>query len=107
MPCVQQHRPSLYRPSLCAGAAENSVVAVESIYDALVAEFTKRGAVLLSDEDAAAMGKYIIVDGGVNSAIVGHTAYEVAKLVPGLLERNPHVSTRLFNPNLSALQALL
>ena len=79
------------RPTSGAGASENSVVAVAPIYDALVAEFERRGGVLLSDEDAAALGSIIMVHGGINHEIVGRSAYEVAALVPGLLERNKRV----------------
>jgi hypothetical protein len=119
-----------------AGAAENSVVVVASVSAALIAEFVKRGAVLLAPEDAASLGKHIseeeeeeeeeeasrcesargylsllrrhsisearnayvpasftaVAGGGVNSSIVGHTAYEIARLVPGLIERHPQVS---------------
>ena len=73
-------------------ASENSVVVVASLYNALLAEFSKRGAVLLSAEDASALAPHIVHAGSVNIDIVGRTAFEIAHLVPGLTARNPQVT---------------
>ena len=61
-------------------ASEQSVVAVKSIYDALKAEFLKRGAYILSPKEKEKLGAVIAPDGKLNSAIVGQPAAKIAEM---------------------------
>ena len=61
-------------------ASEQSVVAVKSIYDALKAEFLKRGAYILSPKEKEKLGAVIALDGKLNSAIVGQPAAKIAEM---------------------------
>ncbi len=61
-------------------ASEQSVVAVKSIYDALKAEFLKRGAYILSPKEKEKLGTVIALDGKLNSAIVGQPAAKIAEM---------------------------
>ncbi|MDR2435695.1 MAG: aldehyde dehydrogenase family protein [Puniceicoccales bacterium] len=62
-------------------ASEQSIVAVNAIYDSLKTELANRGAYIMGREDAAALGKIILLDkGGVNPAIVGQRAHTIGKL---------------------------
>ena len=61
-------------------ASEQSVIAVDSIYDAVKAEFIRRGAYLLNKTEAAKVGKTIVVDGKLNAKIVGQSAFKIAEM---------------------------
>ncbi|MDR0965271.1 MAG: bifunctional acetaldehyde-CoA/alcohol dehydrogenase [Myxococcales bacterium] len=61
-------------------ASEQSIVVVDAIYDAVKAEFLKRGAYILDAEEAAKVAATIVIDGKLNPKIVGQTAYDIAKL---------------------------
>ena len=61
-------------------ASEQSVVAVDSIYEQLKSEFVKSGAYILSPEEKDKVGKIILKDGRVNARIVGQSAYDIAKM---------------------------
>jgi acetaldehyde dehydrogenase / alcohol dehydrogenase len=61
-------------------ASEQSVVAVDSIYEQLKSEFVKSGAYILSPEEKDKVGKIILKDGRVNAKIVGQSAYDIAKM---------------------------
>ena len=61
-------------------ASEQSVVVVDEVYDAVKAEFLKRGAYILSAKEKEALGKVIMPDGKLNSAIVGQKAATIAKM---------------------------
>lgn len=61
-------------------ASEQSVIVVSSIYKEVKKEFANRGAYLLSDSETAAMREVILVDGKLNSKIVGQSAYKIAKM---------------------------
>lgn len=61
-------------------ASEQSVVIVESIYDAVKAEFIKRGAHVLSDGERKKVAATIIQDGKLNAAIVGQSAAKIAEM---------------------------
>lgn len=61
-------------------ASEQSVVVVDAVYDAVKAEFLKRGAYILSAKEKEALGKVIMPDGKLNSAIVGQKAATIAKM---------------------------
>ena len=61
-------------------ASEQSVIAVKEIYDAVKAEFLKRGAYILSAAEKAKLDKVIMIDGKLNSAIVGQKAAKIAEM---------------------------
>ncbi len=61
-------------------ASEQSVVVVDSIYDAVKAEFTKRGALILNKADAAKVAATIVIDGKLNAKIVGQSAAHIAEM---------------------------
>ena len=61
-------------------ASEQSVIAVESIYETVKAEFVKRGAYFLTAKEKEKVGKVIMIDGHLNAAIVGQPAYKIADM---------------------------
>ncbi|EFW38859.1 bifunctional acetaldehyde-CoA/alcohol dehydrogenase [Treponema phagedenis] len=61
-------------------ASEQSVIVVDSVYDAVKKEFLQRGAYFLSPAEKEKVGKTIIIDGVLNSAIVGQSAYRIAEM---------------------------
>ncbi|MDR2721213.1 MAG: aldehyde dehydrogenase family protein [Puniceicoccales bacterium] len=61
-------------------ASEQSIVAVKDIYDSLKSELANHGAYIMSRKEAAEVGKIILLDKGINPAIVGQKAYTIGKL---------------------------
>ena len=61
-------------------ASEQSVIAVGSAYDRARDEFWKRGCYVLSQEEAGKVRNILVIDGKLNSAIVGQTAKFIANL---------------------------
>lgn len=61
-------------------ASEQAVIVPDSIYDAVKAEFIKRGCWFLSPEEKEKVGGTVIVDGSVNAGIVGKPAPYIAAL---------------------------
>ena len=61
-------------------ASEQSVIVLNKVYDAVKAEFTKRGCYILNDEEIEKVRKTIIINGALNAKIVGQSAYTIAKL---------------------------
>lgn len=61
-------------------ASEQSVVAVEAVYDAVKAEFKSRGAVILDAEQTKKVGEVILKKGKLNADIVGQPAAKIAGL---------------------------
>ena len=61
-------------------ASEQSVLVPESLYDAVKAEFTARGAHICSKKEADSLRKIILVKGSVNAKIVGQSAHTIAKM---------------------------
>ena len=61
-------------------ASEQSATVLAPIYDAVKAEFKKRGGYILNKKEADAVGKVIQVDGKINAKIVGQTALTIAKM---------------------------
>jgi len=61
-------------------ASEQSVIAVKDVYDAVKAEFLKRGAYILSTKEKEKLGKVIMIDGKLNSGIVGQKAAKIAAM---------------------------
>ncbi len=61
-------------------ASEQSVVVVDKIYEAVKAEFTKRGAYILSRSEEKKLASIMIADGRINVAIVGQSARKIAEM---------------------------
>ena len=61
-------------------ASEQSVIVLDKVYDAVKAEFVKRGCYILNSEEIEKVRKAIIINGALNAKIVGQSAYNIAKL---------------------------
>ena len=61
-------------------ASEQSVVVLDSVYDAVRAEFLKRGCYILKDDEIQKVRDTILVNGALNAKIVGQSAYTIAAM---------------------------
>ena len=61
-------------------ASEQSVIVLESIYEAVKKEFAVRGCYFLTPEETEKVRKTIIINGGLNAKIVGQKAARIAEL---------------------------
>ena len=61
-------------------ASEQSVIILNDIYDKVVDEFKKRGCYILNDDEKNKIRNTIMIDGNLNSKIVGQKAYTIASL---------------------------
>ncbi|MGN1319918.1 MAG: bifunctional acetaldehyde-CoA/alcohol dehydrogenase, partial [Acutalibacteraceae bacterium] len=61
-------------------ASEQSVIVLESIYDAAKEEFANRGCYFLNPEETEKVRKTIIINGALNAKIVGQRAAKIAEL---------------------------
>lgn len=61
-------------------ASEQSVIVLESIYEAVKAEFAARGCYFLNDTETEKVRKTIIINGALNAKIVGQKASKIAEL---------------------------
>ena len=61
-------------------ASEQSVIVLESVYDAVKEEFAKRGCYFLNSEETEKVRKTIIINGALNAKIVGQPAAKIAAL---------------------------
>jgi len=61
-------------------ASEQSVIVLDSVYEAAKAEFAARGCYFLSEEETEAVRNVILINGGLNARIVGQTAHTIAAL---------------------------
>ena len=61
-------------------ASEQSVIVLEAIYDAVRAEFERRGCYFLSGDETDKVRKTLIINGGLNARIVGQTAVKIAEM---------------------------
>jgi acetaldehyde dehydrogenase/alcohol dehydrogenase len=61
-------------------ASEQSVIVDKSIYNAVKAEFIKRGCYFLTPEETEKVRKTIIINGALNAKIVGQPAAKIAEL---------------------------
>ena len=61
-------------------ASEQSVTVLDSVYDAVKAEFEYRGCYFLNEKEIKKVRKTILINGAVNAKIVGQTAYTIAKM---------------------------
>ena len=61
-------------------ASEQSVIVPDTIYDRVKGEFAARGCHILSSEDAEKLRQILLVNGSINSKIVGQSAEKIAAL---------------------------
>ena len=61
-------------------ASEQSVIVLDSIYDAVKEEFAARGCYFLNPYETNKVRKVLIINGALNSKIVGQRPYVIAKL---------------------------
>ncbi len=61
-------------------ASEQAIVALAPAYEAIKAEFTKRGCVFLNEKDKEKLKNLIFVDGRLNAGIVGQKAHKIAEM---------------------------
>ena len=61
-------------------ASEQSVIVPDPIYDRVKGEFAARGCHILSSEDAEKLRQILLVNGSINSKIVGQSAEKIAAL---------------------------
>ena len=61
-------------------ASEQSVTALSSVYNEVVAEFKARGCYFLKKAEIEKVRKTIVINGALNAKIVGQSAYTIAEL---------------------------
>lgn len=61
-------------------ASEQAVIVLDEVYDQVRDEFQERGAYILKDDEIENVKKIILVNGSLNSNIVGQSAYKIAQL---------------------------
>ena len=61
-------------------ASEQSVIALDDVYEAVKNEFAVRGCYFLKGEELDKVRKTIIINGSLNAKIVGQTAHKIASL---------------------------
>ncbi|ATS19315.1 bifunctional acetaldehyde-CoA/alcohol dehydrogenase [Synechococcus sp. PCC 6717] len=61
-------------------ASEQSVIVVDDVYEAVKAEFQRRGGYILKPEEQERVGQLILKDGRLNAAIVGQSASRIAAM---------------------------
>ena len=61
-------------------ASEQSVIVMHSIYDKVREEFKNRGCYVLNEEEKDKLRKLMVIDGKINSKIVGQTAKQIAAM---------------------------
>lgn len=61
-------------------ASEQSVIVLDSIYKEVRKEFEVRGCYILKKDEIDKVRKTIVINGALNSKIVGQSAYKIAKL---------------------------
>ena len=61
-------------------ASEQSIIAVESIYNQVIEELKYRCCHILSEEEKQKVANTIFIDGKLNSKIVGQSAYDIAQM---------------------------
>jgi len=72
-------------------ASEQSVVAVESIYEQLKEEMVRSGAYILNAEERKKVGEVLLKDGKINARIVGQSAYDIGRMAGLELPENTKV----------------
>ena len=61
-------------------ASEQSVIVLDSVYEAVLAEFSARGCHILTDGEQEKLRRTILIDGTLNAKIVGQSAHTIAEL---------------------------
>ncbi len=61
-------------------ASEQSVIAIDSVYDAVKHEFAARGCYFLKGDEIEKVRKTILINGALNAKIVGQSAAKIAAL---------------------------
>jgi acetaldehyde dehydrogenase/alcohol dehydrogenase len=61
-------------------ASEQSIILLNSIYDAVRKEFKERGAYILNKDEIDKVRKAIFINGSVNGKIVGQSAFKIAEM---------------------------
>ncbi|MDR0197589.1 MAG: bifunctional acetaldehyde-CoA/alcohol dehydrogenase [Oscillospiraceae bacterium] len=61
-------------------ASEQSVIALDGVYERVKDEFGRRGCHILSEEEAGKIRETIIINGALNAKIVGQSAFTIAGL---------------------------
>ena len=61
-------------------ASEQSVIALDKVYDKVKDEIKARGCYFLNEEEKDKVRKTIIINGALNAKIVGQSAYKIAEL---------------------------
>ncbi len=61
-------------------ATEQTIIAEESIYDAVKAEFIKRGCYFLNDEEKDKIRNTMMINGALNARVVGQRPVTIAKM---------------------------
>ncbi|NLI22952.1 MAG: bifunctional acetaldehyde-CoA/alcohol dehydrogenase [Clostridiales bacterium] len=61
-------------------ASEQAVIALDGVYDAVRAEFDRRGCYFLKGDELDRVRKTILINGALNAKIVGQTAHTIATL---------------------------
>lgn len=72
-------------------ASEQSVIVLDSVYEEVLREFDERGAYILNKDEIDKVRKVILVNGNLNSAIVGQSAYKIGKLAGLTIPENAKV----------------
>ncbi len=72
-------------------ASEQSAIVLDSIYDKVKAEFTRRGCYFLTPDETEKVRKTIIINGSLNAKIVGKTAHEIASLADVVVPENTKI----------------
>ncbi len=61
-------------------ASEQSVIVLDSVYDRVKKEFADRGCYILNKQELDKVRSVILINGGLNAAIVGQTAHKIAAM---------------------------
>ncbi len=61
-------------------ASEQSVIVLDSVYEAVRAEFVARGAYMIPEKDLDAVRNAVLPGGKLNAGIVGQSAYKIATI---------------------------
>ena len=61
-------------------ASEQSVIILDSVYEAAREEFRNRGCYILNEEETEKVRNTILINGGLNAKIVGQSAHTIAAL---------------------------
>lgn len=72
-------------------ASEQSIVAIKEVYNAVKSELAFRGAYILNKEEKKKVANVIMVDGHLNAAIVGQSAFKIAQLAGITVPENAKV----------------